>query len=82
MNKILCLLLLLVALLTAFCCGAKVRRNVLYIPLDSVPGYTFMIDSITYQVRPIKAQRVLYWDGQADSVYKKYMEIIELPLTK
>jgi len=55
--------------------GVAAAGQYLVIPRDQVPGYTFTMDSVTYQVRPIKITRTLYWDGQADSCYRRMLEI-------
>jgi hypothetical protein len=51
------------------------KRGYVAFPKSKAPGYIFVLDSITYQVRPIKITRTLYWDGKADSVYKTILEI-------
>jgi len=51
------------------------KKCFVFIPLAEAPGYIFTIDSVTYQIRPIKIRRVIYWDGKADSVYRSLLEI-------
>lgn len=56
--------------LGVFVMVATVKKTFVLIPKNDIPGYTFVADSITYQVRPLRTVRVLSWDGRADSVYR------------
>jgi len=69
------LIVLAVALVAGVAIGGHAGKSYVVIPRSQVPGFTFEQDGFTYQVRPIKATRTLYWDGKADSVYKYLMEI-------
>lgn len=51
------------------------RNDIVIIPKNMLPGYILTVDNVTYQVRPIKCKYTVYWDNQADSVYRSMMEV-------
>lgn len=52
-----------------------VSSKYIFMRVKDAPGYTFMSDGITYQVRPIKAKMTIFVGKEADSAYQSMLQI-------
>ena len=68
-------LMVALVLMTGVYLGTKLRRHFVLIPFSQAPGYTFIYQGVTYQVRPIKARMTIYVGPKADSCYQAMMKI-------
>lgn len=53
----------------------SVSSRYIFMHVKDAPGYTFISDGITYQIRPIKARMTIFVGKDADSAYQSMMQI-------